>query len=231
MGKVILVIAAHPDDELLGCAGTIAKHIEEGDEVHSFIMATGASSRSNSNPNSDLEGEFEKLKNAAQSAATMLGVKSLKFFDLCDNQMDKYTLLEIIQCIESAAKEISPNIIYTHHFGDVNIDHSITNRAVYTAFRPTPGSSVERILVFETVSSTEWGPHGFSSFQPNWFVDISETLPLKLAALSEYNSEMRDWPHPRSLEAVKYLAKWRGSTVGVSAAEAFMLLRNVEKVS
>lgn len=144
--------------------------------------------------------------------------------------MDGVDLLDVVKHVEELIASIDPRIIYTHHIGDVNIDHMMTQRAVLTACRPLPGSNVETILAFETVSSTEWMPPASgSAFAPNWFVDITDMLDKKLEALGAYESEMRDWPHPRSLKAVEHLARWRGASAGVEAAEAFVLLRQVVK--
>lgn len=228
--KQILVVAAHPDDELLGCAGTIARHVAAGDHVHSVILAEGATSRSADRSRASHEGELQGLAAAARKAAAILGVTSLHFLDFPDNRMDGVDLLDVVKRVEELIASIDPRIIYTHHIGDVNIDHMMTQRAVLTACRPLPGSNVETILAFETVSSTEWMPPASgSAFAPNWFVDITDMLDKKLEALGTYESEMRDWPHPRSLKAVEHLARWRGASAGVEAAEAFVLLRQVVK--
>ena len=228
--KRILVVAAHPDDELLGCAGTIARHVAAGDQVHCVILAEGATSRSTDRSSASHEGELQQLAAAARKAAAILGVMSVHCLDFPDNRMDGVDLLDVVKRVEELIALTDPHIIYTHHIGDVNVDHMITQRAVLTACRPLPNSNVETILAFETVSSTEWMPPASGNiFAPNWFVDISDTLDKKLEALAVYESEMRDWPHPRSLKAVEHLARWRGASAGMEAAEAFALLRTVVK--
>jgi N-acetylglucosamine malate deacetylase 1 len=224
----VLVIAAHPDDEVLGCGGAIAKHVQQGHMVHILILAEGATSRDEKRDRSHRESELYALASAAEQSGKILGAASVSLKDFPDNRMDGCELLDIVKVIESAIVQICPKIVYTHHNGDVNIDHRCVHEAVITACRPKPDNSVKTLLFFEVPSSTEWRPPGSAlSFSPNWFVDISETLALKLKALEAYNSEMCPYPHPRSMKAVEYLAKWRGSTVGVEAAEAFILGRNL----
>lgn len=228
--KTVLVVAAHPDDELLGCAGTIARHVRAGDEVHIAILAEGSTSRDQQRNAASRGAELNALVESAQAAGRTLGVHSVECLGLPDNRLDSVDLLDVVKAVEALIVRRRPNIVYTHHVGDVNIDHEIVHRAVYTACRPIPGHAVERLLAFETVSSTEWTPAASGvAFMPNWFVDISSTLDAKLAALAAYESEMRDWPHPRSLRAIEHLARWRGATIGVDAAEAFVLMRHVDR--
>ena len=153
----------------------------------------------------------------------MLGVATLTMHSLPDNKMDTIPLLEIVRMIEVHIQNMRPDIVYTHHAGDLNIDHRITHQAVMTACRPLPGCSVKTILCFEVPSSTEWG----QGFEPNWFVDIGDTWEKKVLALQEYDSEMRVHPHPRSYDGAWHLASWRGATVGVEKAEAFMVARAI----
>ena len=224
----ILVVAAHPDDEVLGCGGAIAKHTQNGDQVHILILAEGATSRNLERDRQLFASELSTLETAAHQASKILGVDSLFLYDFPDNRMDSCDLLDIIKVIEQAIDQYQPQIVYTHHAGDVNIDHQLIHRATVTACRPIPNQSVQTLLFFEIPSSTEWQTSGSAlPFIPNWFVDISETLECKLKALEIYESEMRPYPHPRSLEAVEYLARWRGATIGVKAAEAFILGRNL----
>jgi LmbE family N-acetylglucosaminyl deacetylase len=147
---------------------------------------------------------------------------------LPDNRLDSLDRLAVIQRVEAHIERWKPSVVYTHHVGDLNIDHQVVHHAVVTACRPQPGRSVERLLFFEVASSTEWQPPGSGvPFQPNWFVDITETLDTKLAALDAYRAEMREWPHSRSLSAVEHMARWRGVSVGVASAEAFSLGRQI----
>ena len=227
MNKV-LVVAAHPDDEVLGCGATIAKHVKAGDEVHVIILAEGVTSRDKVRERGNYTTELSELVKAAHTANEILGVKSLALRDLPDNHLDSVDLLDIVKMVENSLEAITPNILYTHHAGDVNIDHRRIHEAVITATRPQPGQSVKTLLFFEVQSSTEWQPPGSAPpFAPNWFVDVSLTLELKMKALAAYTTEMRNWPHARSCEAVEYLARWRGATVGCEAAEAFVLGRQI----
>ena len=224
----ILVVAAHPDDEVLGCGGTIAKYSQQGDIVHVIILAEGVTSRDTQRSLEKRQHELSALTQAAHQASEILGVASLTLHDFPDNRMDSCDLLDVVKVIEQAIDQYRPEIIFTHHNSDVNIDHRRIHEAVVIATRPIPGRVVNTLLFFEIASSTEWQTHGSASaFAPNWFVDISDTLSLKLKALEVYQSEMRPWPHARSITALEYLARWRGANVGVEAAEAFVLGRNI----
>lgn len=221
----VLVIAAHPDDEILGCGGTIARHRALNDHVDVLIMGQGVTSRSEMPENRQNEATTE-LRQCAQRANAILDVNDLVLLNYPDNRMDGVDLLDIVRDIEAHIATRSPNIVYTHHYADVNIDHRRVHDAVITACRPQPGNSVRQLLFFEVPSSTEWRPPvSLPAFAPNWYVNISETLQVKLEALLAYHLELREYPHPRSLMAVEYLARWRGASVGVSAAEAFELGR------
>ena len=228
MNNKVVVVAAHPDDEVLGCGATIAKHVENGDEVHILILAEGQTSRDVQRDRNKNVEALNHLNKAAHEAAKVLGVATVTLKDFPDNRMDSVDLLDVIKVVEEFIKIYQPNIIYTHHYGDLNIDHRITNQAVITAARPVPESTIKTILFFEVPSSTEWQASSSSiQFTPNWFVNISGTLGKKIEALKEYDLEMRNWPFPRSLEAVGNLARWRGSCIGTEAAEAFILGRNI----
>ena len=230
MKNSVLVIAAHPDDEILGCGGTAAKYVSKGDEVNFLIIAEGATSRKDKRKRDDCKKELNNLFNEANNAASILGVNSIKLLDFPDNRLDCIDLIEIVKIIEDYINLFQPNIIYTHHYGDINIDHEIINRAVLTAARPKPGNCVKKIFTFEVLSSTEWNPRSINTqFSPNWYEDISGFLSKKLDSARAYKSEMFDWPHPRSIESIEYLAKMRGSQVGLESAEAFCLLRNINK--
>ncbi len=229
MKRTVLVVAAHPDDEILGCGGTIARHIAQGDAVHIIILAEGITARSEQRNPGQQTTELRTLAQAAQKANDILGVSSLNLEKLPDNRMDSLDRLEIIKIVECFLDQFKPEIVYTHHAGDLNIDHRRTHEAVVTACRPFPGQSVNTLLFFEVASSTEYQIQGSAPyFMPNWFIDISETLPLKRKALEAYKSEMRAWPHARSFEAMEHLARWRGASNGMDAAEAFMLGRKLE---
>lgn len=222
---IVLCVAAHPDDEALGCGGTLARHAAAGDEVHVCLVAEGLTSRAGG---ADAAGLAE-LAATARRAGALLGARETRLLGLPDNRLDELPRLDVIQHIERVIAEVRPEIVYTHAACDLNVDHQIVHEAVLTACRPVPGQGVKRILCFEVPSSTEWrGAGSAAPFVPNWFVDISATLAAKRAALGEYAGEMRPWPHARSIEACEHLAHWRGACVGVAAAEAFMLARLCE---
>lgn len=228
MSESILVVAAHPDDEVLGCGGTIARHADAGDQVQVLIVAEGATSRQQQRDRDQVGDELSVLAQAAHSAGAILGAHGVELLGLPDNRLDSLDLLDVIKEIEGRVNYYRPNAVYVHHAGDVNVDHRRLHEAVVTACRPMPGCCVKRLLSFEVASSSEWQPPGSApAFQPNWFVDISDQWSRKREALVAYASEMRPWPHPRSFEALEHLARWRGAQVGVEAAEAFCLLRNL----
>lgn len=228
MADSVLVVAAHPDDEVLGCGGTIARHADAGDQVQVLIVAEGATSRQKQRDRNQATSELSTLAQAAQQAGAILGAQGVELLDLPDNRLDSLDRLDLIKQIEERIGRHQPQVVYVHHAGDVNVDHRRLHEAVVTACRPTPGQPVRRLLSFEVASSTEWQPPGSAPpFQPNWFVDISAQWPRKREALVAYASEIRPWPHARSLEALEHLARWRGAQVGVEAAEAFCLLRQL----
>jgi LmbE family N-acetylglucosaminyl deacetylase len=221
----VLVVAAHPDDEVLGCGGTVAKHAQRGEHVAVCFLSDGVMSRG-SGP--EAEAELQRRREAALSAAGILGVAEVRFGDLPDNRMDGLELLTVARAVERHIREFAPTTIYTHFSGDLNVDHRLTHEAVMTACRPQPTSGVVTVLQFETTSSTEWrAPSASFAFQPDWFVDIASTIDTKLRALEAYSEELRAWPHARSREALEHLARWRGATIGRQAAEAFVLARHI----
>lgn len=221
----LMVIAAHTDDEALGCGGTIAAHAARGDDVHAVFLTDGVGARGGAMPSWSAEHRLT----AAAEAAKVMGLHSTRNFDFPDNRLDTVALLDIVQAIEDVIEEYTPEVIYTHHAHDLNVDHRICHQAVLTACRPQPGHFVRAIYGFEVVSSTEWA-FSSSGFHPRHFVDISEQRHAKIAALSCYAQEMRPPPHARAIDTVMALAQWRGATVGVDAAEAFEIIRQVVKL-
>jgi LmbE family N-acetylglucosaminyl deacetylase len=216
----VLVVVAHPDDEILGCGATIAKHISNGDTVQIVFVADGFSSRDNDATN---RGAL------AKEASTLLGCLMPIFLNYPDNQLDSVPLLQITKELEDIIGDFEPNIVYTHHYGDLNIDHQITHRAVITSCRPLPNCGVKEIYSFETVSATHWQSTSMGGlFSPNYFVDVSDFIKQKIKALQCYDNEMRDYPHARSYEAVVRLSSFRGSSVGVHNAEAFVIERLIK---
>lgn len=225
--KRILVVAAHADDEVLGCGGSLAHHANRGHDVAALFMTNGVGSRDSANAN-----DCDIRQRAMKTALDILGVAHHKQMDFPDNAMDSMSLLDVAKAIEAFCRDWGmPDRVYTHHPGDLNIDHQITHHAVMTCFRPQPNSQglPSSILAFEVLSSTGWlGSSMANAFVPNYFVDVSFQLKRKMKAIKAYSAEMREWPHARSVEATEYLAKFRGASIGVSAAEAFVVERIIE---
>ena len=221
----VLVIAAHPDDEVLGCGGTIARLASEGREVYIAILGEGITSRYDQRSECD-QTSVQRLHSQSQQVAEMLGAQDLFSYGLPDNRFDTVPLLDIVKIIEDLVEKLSPEVIYTQHEGDLNVDHSIIHRATLTATRPIAGGSVKAIYAYEVASSTEWSFQRFRPmFCPNVFVDVSSTLELKVQAMQVYKSELRCFPHPRSPEILRATAHRWGSVTGLEAAEAFELIR------
>lgn len=227
MRGAILVIAAHPDDEVLGCGGTIARLAREGHDLYIAILGEGITSRYKQREQAD-QALVEVLHARSRQVAELLGAEDVFMHHLPDNRFDTVPLLDVVKIIEELIEQLRPKVIYTHHGADLNIDHVVVHRAVLTATRPVVGCPVKEIYAFEVPSSTEWAFGQFQpSFRPNVFVDISATLETKLQAMALYESETRPFPHPRSPEAVQAIARRWGSVVGVEAAETFELVRAV----
>ena len=214
MSKRILVIAAHPDDELLGCGGTVAMHARAGDSVTSVIVCEGESLRYG--PGGVGQGEHTRR------AAAVLGVADVRSLGFADQRLDTLSLLDIIQPLERIVREVRPQIVYSQYGGDANLDHAIVFKAQLVATRPVE-PWIEAVYAFDTASSTEWGyPR---TFVPDTWVEITETLEQKLAAMACYESEVRDYPHPRSLQALRHRAHAWGNQACMDAAEVFMTVR------
>lgn len=216
MSRTVLVIAAHPDDELLGLGGTLRRHVLAGDAVHAVVLCEGVTMR--------YQGQDVPQHMHGQQAAGILGLASLEMLGLPDQHLDTLSLVDVITPVEEQVRRHAPQIVYTHFGGDLNRDHQIIYEAVLVACRPVaPG--VEALYCFETPSSTEW--HAPMTFAPNVFVDVSETLDDKLRAFACYESEVRPYPHPRSLESLRHRAHYWGNLVGMDAAEAFVCQRRL----
>jgi LmbE family N-acetylglucosaminyl deacetylase len=224
----VLVVAAHPDDEVIGCGGTMARLTAGGAFVHVAFLADGVTSR---RAEDQLRHEdLETRRAASRAALEVLGVTSVSFGDYPDNRMDDVLRLDVARVVETLVDEHRPGLVLTHHAGDLNVDHRRVHEAVATACRPQPGHPVHTILCFEVASSTGWGLAGSQPFEPTWFIDITRYTEAKARALRVYEREMRPWPHARSHEAIDHLQRWRGAAVGVAAAEAFILGRRVEGI-
>ena len=222
----ILIVAAHPDDEVLGCGGTMARYAEDH-EVHVLILGEGLTSRLDDRERAEVE-PLEQLRADATKASQLLGVSSIEFGGLPDNQFDQVPLLQIIKMLESKIRTVQPGAIYTHHSGDLNVDHGLTCRAVLTATRPGIGHPVQDVFSCEIRSSTEWAFQQVTPiFRPNVFVDISATIGTKIEAMECYVTESRPSPHPRSPESLRATAKYWGSVIGREYAEAFALIRSL----
>jgi LmbE family N-acetylglucosaminyl deacetylase len=236
----ILIIAAHPDDEVLGMGGTIKKYTKSKNKVKIVILATGIFARRSQNlKNStkynvkkDIKEKMLKQKNIlreeSKEANKILGVKDIEFYDFPDNEMDTISNLEITKTIENIIEKFKPSVIYTHSPIDVNIDHKMIFYATLTATRPTRGNSVKEVYSFEIPSSSEW--NFTEAFNPNTFVDIEKELSYKIKAMQKYKSEIEKFPHPRSPKALEAIAHRWGTVSGVKAAEAFVLIRNLKNI-
>lgn len=225
----VLCVAAHPDDELLGVGGTLARHAADGDDVVVCILGDGVASRHDV-INDKVRERIDQRRNRAREACDCLGVTSVSFYSYPDNKFDSVPLLDVVQTIEGEIADHHPGVVYTHHYGDLNIDHELACRATVTATRPLADSGIRQVYAFETLSATEWSvPDSTNVFQPTTFVDISDHLDAKLDALSVYERELRDPPHPRNVKTVRKNAEVWGAKSGVPAAEPFELLREVDR--
>lgn len=218
-----LVVAAHPDDEILGCGATIARLKDSGCVINVILLGEGPTSR---NTTTGAEILRTQAHSEASLAAASLGINELKFMELPDNRFDTVPLLEIVQGLENVAADMHPEVIFTHFQGDLNIDHLLTHRAVMTAFRPLPEAAHPAVLCFEVPSSTEYSLED-TIFKPDIFINCERFIESKIGALKKYQSEMRMWPHPRSIDYVRHLMKVRGAQCGCEAAEAFKLCRAI----
>ena len=221
--KKVAVIMAHPDDEVLGCGASIARLAGEGASVHILIMATGLTSRGEADAKA-----LDALKDETKAAANMLGAASVEFADFPDNAMDTRALLDVVKTVEIFIRKTDPDMIFTHHSGDINIDHDITQRAVLTAARMLPDTKPIEILACEVLSSTEFGPAD-KRLKPHCYIRVGDdNLQAALDALGCYKGEIRHWPHPRSKEALMHQLRLRGAECGWGAAEVFEILRLVK---
>tara|TARA_Y100000590_G_scaffold86224_1_gene96608 strand:- start:19115 stop:19828 length:714 start_codon:yes stop_codon:yes gene_type:complete len=235
----ILVIAAHPDDEVLGMGGTIKKLTKNGNKVKIVIMATGIIARRSTNfqnntnykiKKSDqilFEKQINEIRKQSKKSAKILGVSDIEFLDFPDNEIDKISNLEITKAIESIIKKFKPNKVFTHSNSDINIDHRLIYNATLTATRPNPTYRIDEVYSFEVPSSTEW--FFPQTFQPNTFIDISKELQFKMKAMSQYKNEIQKFPHPRSIKSLEHIARRWGTVSGFNAAEAFYLVRQLKK--
>lgn len=211
-----MAIVAHPDDETFGPGATLAKHCAAGDAVSVVVFADGLASRGGVT-----QANIALRHGMCRRACKILGTEDVWLHQYADNMMDNLPLLDVVKHVEIHLKRFSPTVVYTHWRGDLNVDHRVLHDAVNVACRSYPEQTVRKLLYFEVPCSTVWG----KSFEPNYFVDVTDTLETKLDAFAEYTTELRDWPHARSMDAVRTLGRHRGASVGVSAAEAFVIGR------
>jgi LmbE family N-acetylglucosaminyl deacetylase len=217
----VLVISAHPDDEILGVGGTVARHVLQGDQVTVVIVADGATSRYEAGAENTLRAYGEK-------AAAVVGLRDVRFLGFKDQRLDQGAIIDVIKPIEKVVQEVRPEVVYCHHWGDLNRDHRVVSEAVAVACRPVGEGYPRRLLMFETPSSSEWSvPDPALQFMPNVFIDIGATIEKKLEAMACYESELRPEPHPRSLAALRARAQYWGQIVGKAYVEPFVLAREV----
>jgi LmbE family N-acetylglucosaminyl deacetylase len=223
----VLTVAAHPDDEVLGCGGAMAAHVARGDQVSILILGEGLTSRAPSRAEAD-RGGIPSLQSDARRAASVLGVTDVTLLDFPDNRFDSVDLLDVVKAVERAKGSCRPDIVYVHHWGDLNIDHRVTFDAVMTAFRPLPSEQPVSVFAFEVPSATAWaGPSPDRAFVPTHYVAIEATLDRKIEAMEAYATERQRTPHPRAPESLRAWARYRGTQVGLDAAEAFVTVRTI----
>jgi LmbE family N-acetylglucosaminyl deacetylase len=226
--KKIMIVVAHPDDELLGLGATMHKLIhEQSAQTHVVILGEGITSRSDARDTEKWKKELEIHRNNIHAAQAAIGYHSVSIYDFPDNRFDTVALLDIVKTVEKEKQQFQPEIIFTHHGGDLNIDHQRTFESVITATRPMENETVKTVISFETPSGTEWRASSDPRhFVPNIFVSVSEqNLQAKIKGMESYEFEKRAYPHPRSPEALKILAQRWGVAVGCKFAEAFCSVR------
>jgi len=221
--KNILIVAPHPDDEVLGCGGVIRKHVKSGDTVFILVITRG-------NPKFYSDIKIENVRSEARSAHQFLGVIETRFLDFYAPNLDTTSQAELSQSIATYIKEKQINTLYLPHRGDIHHDHRAVFNAGLVAARPVNENTVTRIYAYETLSETEWAaPFGDDAFIPTHFVNVETEFIDKLEAMSFFRTQVRQFPSTRSLETIEALAKFRGATVGFHRAEAFMVIRTIEE--
>jgi LmbE family N-acetylglucosaminyl deacetylase len=219
----ILVIATHPDDEVLGCGGAIARHTSRGDRVEVVVVTRGA-------PDLYSEDQVATLRKELHEAHDILGVSVAHFLDFPAPKLDAVPLHELADSLAARLRDYRPDVVYLPHRGDLHSDHRAVFQSALVAARPVGAPFIRRLLSYETLSETEWAaPNIADVFLPNVFIDITDFLEKKKQAMAAYRSQVKEFPHPRSLPSLEFLAGLRGVTVGFRAAEAFQLVREIEK--
>ncbi len=219
----VLIVAPHSDDEVLGCGGVMARHAAGGDDVHVLVVTRGT-------PEMYPPEQEEQTRQELHAAHAILGVSSVHFLDFLAPKLDIIPGHQLADAIGRIIRSLYPSIIYLPHRGDIHSDHRAVYQATLVAARPINDCPVRKLLCYETLSETEWAaPFGDDAFIPTVFVDITDYLDQKLKAMTCYHSELKQPPHPRSLQAIEVLAKMRGATVSLPAVEAFMLVREIDR--
>mgnify|MGYP001616664164 CR=1 FL=1 len=225
MNKRILIVAAHPDDEILGCGATVARLIREGAVAYTLILGEGITSRDAERNREKRESKIKRIKLSSITANKIIGVKKVFIYDFPDNRFDTIPLLDIIKVIEKIKNIVMPDTLFTHYKEDLNIDHQLTYKAVMAAARPLPSESVREIYAFEILSSTEWNYP--AAFSPDTFFNVEDTIAVKLKAMKEYKTELKPFPHPRSLGGIKLNSQYWGMGFNLRYAEVFKSIRRI----
>lgn len=215
----VLVVAPHPDDEVLGCGGVMARHADSGDEVHVVVVTRGAP---------EIEELVKRVREEAERAHRLLGVVGTRYLDFYAPRLDAVPIHEVADALSQAVSDLRPELIYIPHHGDLHVDHRVAFQAALVAARPIRNSSVRTIMAYETLSETEWSPPGPDVFGPTVFTDVSMQMERKLEAMKCFASQLQEFPHPRSIQTLQALATFRGASVGFPAAEAFALIRDLQ---
>lgn len=224
----VLVVASHPDDEVLGCGATVSRLARQGVAVRFLILGEGITSRQQERNRNEVQEELSRLIADAERAAEVVGAESVEVLDFPDNRFDSVPLLDVVKAIDERKKQFNPDLLITHFENDLNIDHGITYRAALTTARPVPNEGVKTFLSFEVPSSTEYQAGMGQKFTPNFYIEVEEQdVERKVQAMESYRSERRGRPHPRAPESIRALALWRGSNIGAQYAEAFSLIRAI----
>ena len=226
--KKVLIFAAHPDDEVLGCGGTISHHRKKGDKVGVCYLSEGVSSRFEYIKKNEWNKEVQLRKDMAAKASSILDFQIIKFLDLPNLRMEDQSKLELVKEILKIIKTFNPDIVYVNFPGDLNTDHQVTFKTVFTALRPHPNNNVKILRCYEVLSSTDWSANiDEPKFNPDTYIDITQFVDKKMESVDAYIDEMRPFPHPRSTEVITSLMKYRGSQVGFKFAEAFVTIKNL----
>lgn len=217
----ILVIAPHPDDEVLGCGGAIVKYVSEGHDVYVAVVTKGCEPLFP-------ESQVQQVRNECMEADRLLGVKQTIFMDFPASMLESVSRYEFNGAFLRLIHDTKPDIVFIPHRGDMQIDHKMTVDAAMVALRPKYDHIVKKIYAYETLSETGWDiPNTVNEFIPTCYIDISDVLESKLEAINMFKSQISDFPNARSLETIKALAQYRGSMMNLKAAEAFMLIREI----